>query len=208
MVLDLAQQDYRASGARWPGGPPSSRTATRPGFAQLRASGTRRPASCGAIFRDVFTIAPCHLADIADSARDHRNYCTGASAGHFWADRSRNWRATGWRSRRADIDASRAMSMAAGLYRAGAGRLSFRPPMPQAALFAAGVWPPPPSRCWAGPPERGGPCGRIPGCGDRGDIDARIGISRSPRRLHAIGDEVLDGCSRRWPAPSATSTFW
>ena len=38
--------------------------------------------------------------------------------------------------------------------------------------------------------------------------DARIGIVSFKSKMHAIGNEVLDGCSKPSPAPSATWTAW
>jgi 3-hydroxyacyl-CoA dehydrogenase len=114
VVLDLAQQDYRAAtGAAAPEvleilklKNPAEK------FARLRESGHPQAQFLWAMFRDLFHYSAFHLADIADTARDVDlaiRWGYGWKLGPF-----ETWQAAGWQQVvqwiREDIDAGRSMS--------------------------------------------------------------------------------------------------
>ena len=114
LVLDLAKQDYIASGAK-----PSDEVATilairNPAerFAKLRASSDPQAQFLWAVFRDLFHYSAYHLADIADTARDVDfaiRWGYGWKLGPFETWQSAGWSdVAGWIA--ADIAAGRAMS--------------------------------------------------------------------------------------------------
>ena len=161
MVLDLAQQDYRASGAEVAPEVAAILKNRNPAekFAQLRASEHPQASFLWAIFRDVFHYCAYHLADIADNARD---LDLAMRWGFGWAlGPMETWQAAGWRAIadavKADIDAGRAMidaPLPAWVFeREGCTRPAApfgRRQCPQAALQPAGVWSPALSRAGAG----------------------------------------------------------
>ena len=161
-----------------------------------------------AIFRDVFHYCALHLADIADNAATSTSPCAGASAGTHGPVRDLAGRRLARDRRGGHPPTSR---------RPGDERCRCRPGCssaracmrrtaptrrrrcaPQAALHAAGLWPPalPEQVLGEAPPDqRRNPVGerRVCACGARPDQDARIGIVSITSKMHAIGDEVLDG---------------
>ncbi|MBI4741257.1 MAG: 3-hydroxyacyl-CoA dehydrogenase/enoyl-CoA hydratase family protein [Betaproteobacteria bacterium] len=113
-VLDLAAQDYRDSAGDIAPEVLSILKTKNPSekFAQLRASEHPQAQFLWAIFRDIFHYVACHLAEIADNARDvdfAMRWGFGWSQGPFEA-----WQAAGWRTIagavQADIAAGMAMS--------------------------------------------------------------------------------------------------
>ena len=209
MVLDLAQQDYRASGAEVAPEVAAILKNRNPAekFAQLRASEHPQASFLWAIFRDVFHYCAYHLADIADNARD---LDLAMRWGFGWAlGPMETWQAAGWRAIadavKADIDAGRAMIDAPlpawvfereGVHEAGgsfsAADNALKPP---SSLPVYGRQLYPEQVLGEAPPERGETLWENAGVRlwNRGDIDARIGILSITSKMHAIGDEVLDG---------------
>ena len=115
-VLDLAAQDYRASRGEVAAEVEAILKIRSPAekFAALRASTHPQAQFLWAIFRDVFHYCACHLAAIADNARDidlAMRWGFGWSQGPF-----ETWQAAGWKpiaeAVQADIDAGAAMSAA------------------------------------------------------------------------------------------------
>ena len=116
LVLDLARQDYVASGAR-----PSDEVAAilanrNPAekFGKLRASNDPQAQFLWAVFRDLFHYSAYHLADIAETARDVDfaiRWGYGWKLGPF-----ETWQSAGWaevaRWIAEDIAAGKAMSTA------------------------------------------------------------------------------------------------
>ena len=209
MVLDLAQQDYRASGAEVAPEVAAILKNRNPAekFAQLRASEHPQASFLWAIFRDVFHYCAYHLADIADNARD---LDLAMRWGFGWAlGPMETWQAAGWRAIadavKADIDAGRAMIDAPlpawvfereGVHEAGGSFSAADNALkPRSSLPVYGRQLYPEQVLGEAPPERGETLWENPGVRlwSRGDIDARIGILSITSKMHAIGDEVLDG---------------
>ena len=177
-------------------------------FAQLRASTHPQAQFLWSIFRDIFHYCAFQLADIADNARDidfAMRWGFGWSQGPF-----ETWQAAGWQviaeAVKADIDAGLAMSAVPlpawvfdgrhgvhapeGSWSAAAAALKPRSTLPVygrqlypeqvlgEAAPDAGVtlWENTGVRLWHLPAR-----------------DARIGIVSFKSKMHAIGDEVLDG---------------
>ena len=209
-VLDLASGTYRPSAgevapevlAILKNRNPADR------FAQLHTSQHPQAQFLWAIFRDVFHYCACQLGAIADNARDvdfAMRWGFGWSQGPF-----ETWQAAGWQTIanaiKADIDAGLAMTSAPlpawvfdgrtgvhapeGSWSASASVLKPRSTLPVygrqlypeqvfgAAQPEAGVtlWENAGVRLWTLPAK-----------------DARIGILSFKSKMHAIGDEVLDG---------------
>ena len=209
-VLDLASGTYRPSAgevapevlAILKNRNPADR------FAQLHASQHPQAQFLWAIFCDVFHYCACQLGAIADNARDvdfAMRWGFGWSQGPF-----ETWQAAGWQTIanaiKADIDAGLAMTSAPlpawvfdgrtgvhapeGSWSASASVLKPRSTLPVygrqlypeqvfgAAEPEAGVtlWENAGVRLWTLPAK-----------------DARIGILSFKSKMHAIGDEVLDG---------------
>jgi len=209
-VLDLASGTYRPSAgevapevlAILKNRNPADR------FAQLHTSQHPQAQFLWAIFRDVFHYCACQLGAIADNARDvdfAMRWGFGWSQGPF-----ETWQAAGWQTIanaiKADIDAGLAMTSAPlpawvfdgrtgvhapeGSWSASASVLKPRSTLPVygrqlypeqvfgAAQPDAGVtlWENAGVRLWTLPAK-----------------DARIGILSFKSKMHAIGDEVLDG---------------
>ncbi|MBL8444815.1 MAG: 3-hydroxyacyl-CoA dehydrogenase/enoyl-CoA hydratase family protein, partial [Zoogloeaceae bacterium] len=208
-VLDLALQDYRpAAGEIAPeltqilkNRDPAAR------FAQLRASSHPQAQLLWAIFRDVFHYCAVHLGTIADNARDvdlAMRWGFGWAQGPF-----ETWQAAGWATIasaiEADIAAGVSMSAAplpdwvfartgvheaSGSYSAQRGSLRPRSDLgvyrrqlyPERVFgedvreFGVTLWESDGVRLWLRP-----------------DQDARIGIVSFKSKMHAIGNEVLDG---------------
>lgn len=209
MVLDLAQQDYRASGAEVAPEVAAILKNRNPAekFAQLRASEHPQASFLWAIFRDVFHYCAYHLADIADNARD---LDLAMRWGFGWAlGPMETWQAAGWRAIadavKADIDAGRAMIDAPlpawvfereGVHEAGGSFSAADNALkPRSSLPVYGRQLYPEQVLGEAPPERGETLWENAGVRlwSRGDIDARIGILSITSKMHAIGDEVLDG---------------
>lgn len=209
MVLDLAQQDYRASGAEVAPEVAAILKNRNPAekFAQLRASEHPQASFLWAIFRDVFHYCAYHLADIADNARD---LDLAMRWGFGWAlGPMETWQAAGWRAIadavKADIDAGRAMIDAPlpawvfereGVHEAGGSFSAADNALkPRSSLPVYGRQLYPEQVLGEAPPERGETLWENAGVRlwNRGDIDARIGILSITSKMHAIGDEVLDG---------------
>ncbi len=208
-VLDLASQGYRPSAGEIAPEVADILKIRNPAekFAALRASSHKQAQFLWAIFRDIFHYCAYHLADIADNARDvdfAMRWGFGWTQGPF-----ETWQAAGWKAIaeavQADIAAGRAMSSAplpawvlerngvhepAGSWSAAEQALKPRSSLPvyQRQLFPETVlgetprsqgetlWENDGVRLWTLP-----------------QADARIGIVSFKSKMHAIGDEVLDG---------------
>lgn len=208
-VLDLASQGYRPSAGEIAPEVADILKIRNPAekFAALRASSHKQAQFLWAIFRDIFHYCAYHLADIADNARDvdlAMRWGFGWTQGPF-----ETWQAAGWsaiaEAVQADIAAGRAMSSAplpawvfkrngvhepAGSWSATEQALKPRSTLPvyQRQLFPETVlgeaaptlgetrWENAGVRLWTLP-----------------QVDARIGILSFKSKMHAIGDEVLDG---------------
>ncbi|WP_028769566.1 3-hydroxyacyl-CoA dehydrogenase/enoyl-CoA hydratase family protein [Silanimonas lenta] len=116
LVLDLAKQDYRPSGAEANAEVVEILKIKNPAekFAKLRAHSHPQAQFLWAIFRDLFHYAAFHLHSIADTARDvdfAMRWGYGWSLGPF-----ETWQAAGWQQVAAwiaeDIAAGRAMASA------------------------------------------------------------------------------------------------
>ncbi len=176
-------------------------------FALLRACEHPQAQFLWAIFRDVFHYCACHLGGIADNARDvdlAMRWGFGWSQGPF-----ETWQAAGWRdiaeAVRADIEAGRAMAEsplpewvfardgvheAAGSYSAETDALKPRSTLP---VYGRQLYP---DRVLGeATPDRGETLWENDGVRlwVRPDQDGRIGILSFTSKMHAIGDEVLDG---------------
>ncbi|QID16730.1 3-hydroxyacyl-CoA dehydrogenase/enoyl-CoA hydratase family protein [Nitrogeniibacter mangrovi] len=208
-VLDLEHQDYRASGGHIAPEVDEILALRDPveKFLELRACAHPQAQFLWAIFRDVFHYCACHLGDIADNARDvdfAMRWGFGWSQGPF-----ETWQAAGWRATaeaiREDIEAGHAMADAPlpawvferdavhapeGSYSAAENALKPRSDLPvyrrqlspETVLGEARpdagqtLWENAGVRLWVRP-----------------DQDARIGILSITSKMHAIGEEVLDG---------------
>ena len=116
LVLDLARQDHAASNAK-PSDEVSAILAIRnpaEKFAKLRASADPQAQFLWAVFRDLFHYSACHLAEIADTARDVDfaiRWGYGWKLGPF-----ETWQAAGWKDIASwiaeDIAAGKTMSAA------------------------------------------------------------------------------------------------
>lgn len=116
VVLDLAQQDYRAADQKASDEVAAILAVKDPAekFAKLRASGDPQAQFLWAVFRDLFHYTAYHLADIADTARDVDlaiRWGYGWQLGPF-----ETWQAAGWQQVAGwiaeDIAAGKAMSAA------------------------------------------------------------------------------------------------
>ncbi|MBI1906519.1 MAG: 3-hydroxyacyl-CoA dehydrogenase/enoyl-CoA hydratase family protein [Rhodocyclales bacterium] len=209
MVLDVARQDYRVSAGEVAPDVAEILKIRNPAekFAQLRASSHPQAQFLWAIFRDIFHYCATHLGAIADNARDvdlAMRWGFGWTQGPF-----ETWQAAGWSdiaaAVKADIEAGVAMAKvplpawvferdgvhgATGSWSAAASELKARPTLPvygrqlypEQVLGEAApdqgvtLWENEGVRLWARP-----------------DQDARIGIVSFKSKMHAIGNEVLDG---------------
>lgn len=209
-VLDLATGEFRPSAGEVAPEVLAILKQRNPAdkFAQLRASTHPQAQFLWSIFRDIFHYCAFQLADIADNARDidfAMRWGFGWSQGPF-----ETWQAAGWQviaeAVKADIDAGLAMSTAPlpawvfdgrhgvhapeGSWSAAAAALKPRSTLPVygrqlypeqvlgEAAPDAGVtlWENTGVRLWHLPAR-----------------DARIGIVSFKSKMHAIGDDVLDG---------------
>ena len=209
-VLDVATQAYRPSAGEVAPEVLAVLKQRNPAdrFAQLRASSHPQAQFLWAIFRDVFHYCAVQLGAIADNARDidlAMRWGFGWSQGPF-----ETWQAAGWQAIaaaiQADIDAGLAMSAAplpawvfdgrqgvhaaAGSWSASDSTLKPRSALPvygrqlypeqvlgEAAPDAGlTLWENEGVRLWSLPAR-----------------DARIGIVSFKSKMHAIGNEVMDG---------------
>jgi 3-hydroxyacyl-CoA dehydrogenase len=208
-VLDLNLQDYRDSGGEVFPEVEAILKLKNPAekFAQLAAHPHPQAQFLWSIFRDVFHYCAVHLGDIADNARDvdlAMRWGFGWAQGPF-----ETWQAAGWREVAAmiqeDIDHGRAMSSvplppwvferdgvhaAAGSFSAVENTLKARAALPvyQRQLYPDRV-------LGEAPDDRGETLWENGGVRlwRRADLDARIGIVSIVSKMHAIGDEVMDG---------------
>ena len=209
LVLDVAQQDYRPSAGEVAPEVAAILKNRNPAekFAQLRASGHPQAQFLWAIFRDVFHYCAYHLGDIADNARDldfAMRWGFGWAMGPF-----ETWQAAGWAdiaaAIKADIDAGKGMvdaplpawvferqgvHEAAGSFSAEAGTLK-----PRSSLKVYNRQLYPEQVLGEAPKDRGETLWENDGVRlwVRADQDARIGILSFKSKMHAIGEEVLDG---------------
>lgn len=209
MVLDLASQDYRPSAGEIAPEVAEILKNRNPAerFAQLRASEHPQAQFLWSIFRDVFHYCAHHLADIADNARD---IDLAMRWGFGWAQGPlETWQAAGWSeiaaAITADIEGGRAMAdvplpawvferngvhEAAGSYSAAAAQLRRRSAL---SVYARQLYP---DRVLGEAlPDHGETLWENDGVRlwTRPDQDARIGILSFQSKMHAIGEEVLDG---------------
>ncbi|WP_454457501.1 3-hydroxyacyl-CoA dehydrogenase/enoyl-CoA hydratase family protein [Thauera phenylacetica] len=208
-VLDLHLQDYRDSGGEVFPDVEDILKLKNPAekFAQLAAHPHPQAQFLWAIFRDVFHYCAVHLADIADNARDidlAMRWGFGWAQGPF-----ETWQAAGWKAVaemiRDDIAHGRAMSdlalpawvferegvhAPAGSYSAAENTLKARAALPvyQRQLY--------PDRVFGeAADDRGETLWENAGVRlwRRADQDARIGIVSITSKMHAVGEEVMDG---------------
>ncbi len=207
-VLDLAQQDYRTSAGEIAPEVAEILKIKNPAekFAALRASGHKQAQFLWAIYRDVFHYCAFHLESIADNARDvdfAMRWGFGWAMGPF-----ETWQAAGWKAIaaavQADIDAGLAMSTA---------------PLPAWIMARDGVHEP--AGSWSAAEQGLKPRSALPVYGRqlypetvlgeapaaKGETvwenagvrlwthaqDPKIAILSITSKMHAIGDEVLDG---------------
>ncbi|WP_442771198.1 3-hydroxyacyl-CoA dehydrogenase/enoyl-CoA hydratase family protein [Zoogloea ramigera] len=209
-VLDVATQAYRPSAGEVAPEVLAVLKQRNPAdrFAQLRASSHPQAQFLWAIFRDVFHYCAVQLGAIADNARDidlAMRWGFGWSQGPF-----ETWQAAGWQAIaaaiQADIDAGLAMSAAPlpawvfdgrqGVHAAAGSWSAFESTLkPRSALPVYGrqlypeqvlgeaapdagltLWENEGVRLWSLPAR-----------------DARIGIVSFKSKMHAIGNEVMDG---------------
>jgi len=209
-VLDLASQGYHPSGGEVAPEVLAILKNRNPAdkFAQLRASAHPQARFLWAIFRDVFHYCAFHLADIADNARDvdlAMRWGFGWAQGPF-----ETWQAAGWQAIaeavRADVAAGEAMSpaplpdwvfdgrqavhQAEGSWSAASGSLK-----PRSTLAVYGRQLYPEQVLGEAAPEAGQTLWENEGVRlwNLPARDARIGILSFKSKMHAIGDEVLDG---------------
>ena len=208
-VLDLHLQDYRDSGGEVFPDVEDILKLKNPveKFAQLAAHPHPQAQFLWAVFRDVFHYCAVHLGDIADNARDidlAMRWGFGWAQGPF-----ETWQAAGWKEVaamiREDIDHGRAMAAVplpawvferegvhapAGSYGAADNALKGRATLPvyQRQLYPDRV-------LGEAPDDRGETLWENAGVRlwRRADQDARIGIVSILSKMHAIGDEVMDG---------------
>ncbi|MDK9691842.1 3-hydroxyacyl-CoA dehydrogenase/enoyl-CoA hydratase family protein [Azospira sp.] len=207
-VLDLAKQDYRTSAGEIAPEVAEILKIKNPAekFAALRASGHKQAQFLWAIYRDVFHYCAFHLESIADNARDvdfAMRWGFGWAMGPF-----ETWQAAGWKAIaaavQADIDAGLAMSTA---------------PLPAWVMARDGVHEP--AGSWSAAEQGLKPRSALPVYGRQlypetvlGEAPAakgetvwenvgvrlwthaqepKIAILSITSKMHAIGDEVLDG---------------
>lgn len=207
-VLDLAKQDYRTSAGEIAPEVAEILKIKNPAekFAALRASGHKQAQFLWAIYRDVFHYCAFHLESIADNARDvdfAMRWGFGWAMGPF-----ETWQAAGWKAIaaavQADIDAGLAMSTA---------------PLPAWVMARDGVHEP--AGSWSAAEQGLKPRSALPVYGRqlypetvlgeapaaKGETvwenagvrlwthaqDPKIAILSITSKMHAIGDEVLDG---------------
>ena len=208
-VLDLHLQDYRDSGGEVFPDVEDILKLKSPAekFAQLAAHPHPQAQFLWSIFRDVFHYCAVHLGAIADNARDvdlAMRWGFGWAQGPF-----ETWQAAGWKAVaemvRDDIAHGRAMSAVplpawvferegvhapAGSYSAAENALKPRSSLPvyQRQLYPDRV-------LGEAPDDRGETLWENAGVRlwRRADQDARIGIVSITSKMHAIGDEVMDG---------------
>ncbi|THF62921.1 3-hydroxyacyl-CoA dehydrogenase/enoyl-CoA hydratase family protein [Pseudothauera nasutitermitis] len=209
LVLDPQAADYRPSGGEVAPDVEEILKLRDPKekFARLAASPHPQAQFLWAIFRDVFHYCAVHLGDIAHNARDvdfAMRWGFGWAQGPF-----ETWQAAGWREVARmvaeDIQNGRAMADVplpawvfsrdgvhepAGSYSATTNALEARSTLPvyERQLYPERV-------LGEAPAERGETLWENDGVRlwTRPDQDARIGILSFKSRMHAIGDEVLDG---------------
>lgn len=208
-VLDLHLQDYRDSGGEVFPDIEDILKLKNPAekFAQLAAHPHPQAQFLWSIFRDVFHYCAVHLADIAGNARDidlAMRWGFGWAQGPF-----ETWQAAGWQAVaemiRDDIAHGRAMSdvplpawvfdrdgvhALAGSYSAAENTLKARAALPvyQRQLYPDRV-------LGEAPDDRGETLWENAGVRlwRRADQDARIGIVSITSKMHAVGEEVMDG---------------
>ncbi len=208
-VLDLHLQDYRDSGGEVLPEVEEILKLRNPveKFAQLAAHPHPQAQFLWSIFRDVFHYCAVHLGDIADNARDidlAMRWGFGWAQGPF-----ETWQAAGWQAVaemiRDDIAHGRAMSavalpawvferagvhVPAGSYSAAEGTLKARSTLP---VYPRQLYP---DRVLGeAPDDRGETLWENAGVRlwRRADQDARIGIVSITSKMHAVGEEVMDG---------------
>ncbi|NML26631.1 3-hydroxyacyl-CoA dehydrogenase/enoyl-CoA hydratase family protein [Zoogloea dura] len=209
-VLDLASQGYRPSGGEVAPEVLAILKNRNPAdkFAQLRASAHPQARFLWAIFRDVFHYCAFHLGNIADNARDvdlAMRWGFGWALGPF-----ETWQAAGWQAIaeaiRADVAAGEAMSpaplpdwvfdgrqavhQAEGSWSAASSSLK-----PRSTLAVYGRQLYPEQVLGETAPDAGQTLWENEGVRlwNLPAKDARIGILSFKSKMHAIGDEVLDG---------------
>lgn len=207
-VLELAKQDYRTSAGEIAPEVAEILKIKNPAekFAALRASSHKQAQFLWAIYRDVFHYCAFHLESIADNARDvdfAMRWGFGWAMGPF-----ETWQAAGWKAIaaavQADIDAGLAMSTA---------------PLPAWVMARDGVHEP--AGSWSAAEQGLKPRSALPVYGRqlypetvlgeapaaKGETvwenagvrlwthaqDPKIAILSITSKMHAIGDEVLDG---------------
>ena len=208
-VLDLHLQDYRDSGGEVFPEIEEILGLKNPAekFARLAAHPHPQAQFLWSIFRDVFHYCAVHLGGIADNARDldlAMRWGFGWAQGPFEI-----WQAAGWQAVagmiRDDIAHGRTMAdvplpawvferegvhAPAGSYSAAHDSLKPRTALPvyQRQLYPERVF-------GEAPDDRGETLWENAGVRlwRRADRDARIGIVSITSRMHAIGDEVMDG---------------
>ena len=208
-VLDVALQDYRNSGGEvFPDVEDILRLKSPvEKFAQLAAHPHPQAQFLWSLFRDVFHYCAVHLGDIADTARD---VDLAMRWGFAWSQGPfETWQAAGWTALagmiREDIEHGRAMSSVplpdwvferdgvhspAGSFSAAEKVLK---PRADLAVYERQLYP---DRVLGEAPlERGETLWENVGVRlwRRADQDARIGIVSITSKMHAIGDEVMDG---------------
>ena len=208
-VLDIALHDYRDSGGEVFPDVEDILKLRNPveKFAQLAAHPHPQAQFLWSIFRDVFHYCAVHLGDIADTARDvdlAMRWGFGWAQGPF-----ETWQAAGWKDVagmiRDDIAHGRAMSSVplpawvferdgvhepAGSYSAAENVLEARIALP---VYRRQLYP---DRVFGeSADDRGETLWENAGVRlwRRADQDARIGIVSIVSKMHAIGDEVMDG---------------
>ena len=208
-VLDPGLQDYRDSGGEVMPDVEDILKLKNPveKFAQLAAHPHPQAQFLWSMFRDVFHYCAVHLGDIADNARD---VDLAMRWGFAWAQGPFEiWQAAGWAALatmiQEDIEHGRAMSKVplpvwvferdgvhspAGSYSAADNVLK---PRTALAVYERQLYP---DRVFGeAPDERGETLWESAGVRlwRRADQDARIGIVSITSKMHAIGDEVMDG---------------
>lgn len=213
-VLDLAQRDYRTSKGEVAAEVEELLKIRNPAekFAALKASSHPQAQFLWAIFRDVFHYCAVQLENIADNARD---LDLALRWGFGWAQGPfETWQVAGWSAISvaidADIAAGKTMSAAPlpawvrepgrtgvhapqGSWSASRGTYVSRSALP---VYRRQLFPEVVLGETARPPEKSGETlfenegvrlWRLP------EVDASIGILSFKSKMHAIGDEVLDG---------------
>lgn len=209
LVLDLHKQDYVDSGGEVFPDVDEILQLKDPmeKFSELAAHPHPQAQFLWSIFRDVFHYCAVHLGDIADNARDvdlAMRWGFGWAMGPF-----ETWQAGGWReiarAMQEDIDHGRAMASVPlpawvterdgvhapnGSWSAAEVRLKARAALP---VYGRQLYP---DRVLGeAPADRGEPMWENAGVRlwRRPDHDVGIGIVSITSKMHAIGDEVMDG---------------